>query len=52
MSGRHGASVLTDEQSDWFKERYGVRYVGVQTNASIPSRAQRRAMKKQRKVKR
>lgn len=48
VSGSKGASVLTTEQADWFKDKYGVRYVGVQTNASVPSRAQRRAMRKKR----
>lgn len=43
VSGHDGSTTLTDEQSEWFKEKLGVRYVTVQTNADVPSRKQRRA---------
>ena len=35
-------SVLTDEQKQWFLDRFGVRYVGVQANPGVMSRKARR----------
>jgi len=46
VSGSDGSTTLTREQGDWFYERYGVRYVQVQTRAEVPSRRVRRALKK------
>lgn len=41
-----GTSRLTDEQTQWFKQKYGERYLAVQENADIASRQQRRAWKR------
>lgn len=35
--------VLSEDQKDWFRKRFGVEYVAVATNADVPSRRQRRA---------
>jgi hypothetical protein len=46
VSGTDGATSLTPEQQEWFLRNYGVRYLGVQTNADVPSRRARRAHKR------
>lgn len=49
MSGSDGSTTLTREQQDWFYKRYGVRYVQVQTNAEVPSRRVRRALRRKKR---
>lgn len=43
MSGSAGSTKLTEKQGKWFKKRYGVTFLHVQTNADRPSRSSRRA---------
>jgi hypothetical protein len=37
-----GSSVLTEEQREWYRERYGVSYVAIAENHIRPSRRVRR----------
>lgn len=46
MSGHDGSTTLTPEQTAWFEQHLGQRYVTVQTNADVASRKQRRNAKR------
>jgi hypothetical protein len=37
-----GSSLLTDEQQEWYRERFGVSYIAIAENHLRPSRRVRR----------
>jgi hypothetical protein len=46
VSDTPGSVTLTPEQADWYQQRFGVRYTGVQANHLLPPRRVRRHQSK------
>ena len=44
----NGSTKLTAEQSDWYLERFGVRYTHVQWQPGVPNRKARRMARRRR----
>lgn len=42
MSGSDGSTALDSKQQKWFRKKFGVTYLHVQTNADMPNRKARR----------